>query len=62
MLAGRNGKAMKVPHTAVRAASRPGARLDRARQAAPQAFAWLRNAILSLELPPGSPLSCSTTD
>jgi DNA-binding GntR family transcriptional regulator len=48
---------MEVSDTAPRAASRPGARLDRARQAAPQVFERLRNAILSLELPPGSPLS-----
>ncbi|MGV7219287.1 GntR family transcriptional regulator [Bradyrhizobium sp. UFLA05-112] len=48
---------MEVPHTAPRAATRPGARLDRARQAAPQVFERLRNAILSLDLPPGSPLS-----
>ncbi|GLR91987.1 GntR family transcriptional regulator [Bradyrhizobium iriomotense] len=48
---------MEVTHTAPRAASRRGARLDRARQAAPQVFERLRNAILSLELPPGSPLS-----
>jgi GntR family transcriptional regulator, rspAB operon transcriptional repressor len=48
---------MDSAHTAPRAASRPGARLDRARQAAPQVFERLRNAILALELPPGSPLS-----
>ncbi|WGD52856.1 GntR family transcriptional regulator [Bradyrhizobium sp. CB1650] len=48
---------MEVSHTAPRAASRHGGRLDRARQAAPQVFERLRNAILALELPPGSPLS-----
>ncbi|MEK9283529.1 MULTISPECIES: GntR family transcriptional regulator [unclassified Bradyrhizobium] len=48
---------MEVSPTAPRAASRPGPRLDRARQAAPQVFERLRNAILALELPPGSPLS-----
>ncbi|MCP3474797.1 GntR family transcriptional regulator [Bradyrhizobium sp. CCGUVB1N3] len=48
---------MEVSHTGPRAASRPGRRLDRARQAAPQVFERLRNAILALELPPGSPLS-----
>src|SRR5436309_3920158 len=48
---------METAHTAPRAASRTGARLDRARQAAPQVFERLRNAILALELPPGSPLS-----
>ena len=44
---------METVHTAPRAA----ARLDRARQAAPQVFERLRNAILALELPPGAPLS-----
>ncbi|UPK35613.1 GntR family transcriptional regulator [Bradyrhizobium sp. 186] len=48
---------MESAHTAPRAASRPGARLDRARQAAPQVFERLRNAIIALELPPGAPLS-----
>ncbi len=48
---------MESAHTAPRAAARPGARLDRARQAAPQVFERLRNAIIALELPPGSPLS-----
>src|SRR5258708_33411182 len=48
---------MESPHPAPRAASRPGARLDRARQAAPQVFERLRNAIIALELPPGAPLS-----
>lgn len=33
------------------------ARLDRDRQAAPQVYERLRNQILSLDLPPGSPLS-----
>ncbi|MBR0711724.1 GntR family transcriptional regulator [Bradyrhizobium liaoningense] len=47
---------MEAAHTAPRAASRP-ARLDRARQAAPQVFERLRNAIIALELPPGAPLS-----
>src|SRR6187401_1930252 len=46
---------MEATHTALRAA-RP-ARLDRARQAAPQVFERLRNAIIALELPPGAPLS-----
>src|SRR6201989_3008275 len=40
-----------------RLASRPGGRLDRDRQAAPQVFERLRGMIISLELPPGSPLS-----
>jgi DNA-binding GntR family transcriptional regulator len=48
---------MESAHPAPRAASRPGARLDRARQAAPQVFERLRNAIIALELPPGAPLS-----
>ncbi|OAF11933.1 transcriptional regulator [Bradyrhizobium centrolobii] len=48
---------MELPHTAPRSVLRPGARLDRARQAAPQVFERLRNAIIALELPPGSPLS-----
>src|SRR3954468_21526908 len=48
---------METGQPASRAAARPGARLDRARQAAPQVFERLRNAILALELPPGSPLS-----
>src|SRR3954449_10966073 len=48
---------METAQPASRAAVRPGARLDRARQAAPQVFERLRNAILALELPPGSPLS-----
>lgn len=37
---------MKTPH-----------KLDRTRQAAPQVFEWLRSAILSLELAPGTPLA-----
>ena len=40
-----------------RVAPRPGGRLDRDRQAAPQVFERLRGMIISLELPPGSPLS-----
>jgi len=48
---------MESAQPAPRATARPGARLDRARQAAPQVFERLRNAILALELPPGSPLS-----
>ncbi|MCK1759308.1 GntR family transcriptional regulator [Bradyrhizobium sp. 137] len=48
---------MESAHPAPRAAARAGARLDRARQAAPQVFERLRNAILALELPPGAPLS-----
>jgi DNA-binding GntR family transcriptional regulator len=48
---------MESAYPAPRAASLPGARLDRARQAAPQVFERLRNAILALELPPGAPLS-----
>lgn len=32
-------------------------KLDRTRQAAPQVFGWLREAIISLELAPGTPLS-----
>jgi len=31
--------------------------LDRTRQAAPQVFEWLRAAIISLELAPGTPLA-----
>ncbi len=48
---------MDAPHTAPRAVPSSGARLDRARQAAPQVFERLRNAIIALELPPGAPLS-----
>jgi DNA-binding GntR family transcriptional regulator len=40
-----------------RAAPRSSDRLDRDRQAAPQVFERLRGMIISLELPPGSPLS-----
>jgi DNA-binding GntR family transcriptional regulator len=40
-----------------RVASRSGGRLDRDRQAAPQVFERLRGMIISLQLPPGSPLS-----
>ena len=40
-----------------RIAPRPGGRLDRDRQAAPQVFERLRGMIIDLELPPGSPLS-----
>jgi DNA-binding GntR family transcriptional regulator len=40
-----------------RVAPRPGGRLDRDRQAAPQVFERLRGMIIALELPPGSPLS-----
>src|SRR6476620_8025082 len=40
-----------------RPAPRSGGRLDRDRQAAPQVFERLRGMIISLELPPGSPLS-----
>src|SRR3954471_8997655 len=48
---------MEPARPAPRVTARPCARLDRARQAAPQVFERLRNAILALELPPGSPLS-----
>jgi DNA-binding GntR family transcriptional regulator len=48
--------APSAPRAAAKDASRP-ARLDRARQAAPQVFERLRNAIIALELPPGAPLS-----
>jgi DNA-binding GntR family transcriptional regulator len=40
-----------------RVTPRPGGRLDRDRQAAPQVFERLRGMIIELELPPGSPLS-----
>ncbi|WPO44478.1 GntR family transcriptional regulator [Tardiphaga sp. 42S5] len=40
-----------------RPASRPTERLDRDRQAAPQVFERLRDTIISLRLPPGTPLS-----
>jgi len=46
---------MEAAPTTPRPAVRP--RLDRARQAAPQVFERLRNAIVALELPPGAPLS-----
>src|SRR4030081_3780706 len=47
-----------APRTAV-SSSRPRSaeRLDRDRQAAPQVFERLRELIISLGLPPGSPLS-----
>jgi DNA-binding GntR family transcriptional regulator len=49
---------MAPPQTAPRrAALRSADRLDRDRQAAPQVFERLRGMIISLELPPGSPLS-----
>ena len=49
---------MAPPQTAPRrAALRSTDRLDRDRQAAPQVFERLRGMIISLELPPGSPLS-----
>ena len=49
---------MALPHSASRrAAPRSPDRLDRDRQAAPQVFERLRGMIISLELPPGSPLS-----
>jgi DNA-binding GntR family transcriptional regulator len=48
---------MESSHAAPRAAPRPATRLDRGRQAAPQVFERLRNAIVALELPPGAPLS-----
>ena len=44
------------PQTASRRAV-PAERLDRDRQAAPQVFERLRGMIISLDLPPGSPLS-----
>lgn len=48
---------MEAAHTAPRAPAKTASRLDRARQAAPQVFERLRNAIIALELPPGAPLS-----
>jgi DNA-binding GntR family transcriptional regulator len=47
-----------TPRTSI-SPSRPRSadRLDRDRQAAPQVFERLRDLIISLELPPGSPLS-----
>jgi DNA-binding GntR family transcriptional regulator len=44
-------------HPIVSARRRAADRLDRDRQAAPQVFERLRELIISLELPPGSPLS-----
>src|SRR4029078_13265716 len=40
-----------------RAGLRSAERMDRDRQAAPQVFERLRSMILSLDLPPGAPLS-----
>src|ERR1700754_4383728 len=49
---------MTPSHTAPRRAVAGSAdRLDRDRQAAPQVFERLRGMIISLDLPPGSPLS-----
>ena len=49
---------MGPTHIAARGAGpRSPERLDRDRQAAPQVFERLRGMIISLELPPGSPLS-----
>ncbi len=48
---------MPPPQTASRRAPRSTSGLDRDRQAAPQVFERLRGMIVSLELPPGSPLS-----
>src|ERR1700761_744696 len=45
------------PTTPRRAVAGSADRLDRDRQAAPQVFERLRGMIISLELPPGSPLS-----
>jgi DNA-binding GntR family transcriptional regulator len=45
------------PIVSRRAAAGSADRLDRDRQAAPQVFERLRGMIISLELPPGSPLS-----
>lgn len=45
------------PAASRRAAPRSIGRLDRDRQAAPQVFERLRDMIISLALPPGSPLS-----
>ena len=45
------------PSSSRRAPAATIARLDRDRQAAPQVYERLRNQILSLDLPPGSPLS-----
>jgi DNA-binding GntR family transcriptional regulator len=51
---------MGPPQAAPRAAPRSTERLDRDRQAAPQVFDRLRGLIISLALPPGSPLSRAT--
>src|SRR5512138_3139055 len=48
---------MAPPQLVSRRAPRSAGRLDRDRQAAPQVFERLRGMIISLELPPGSPLS-----
>lgn len=48
---------MGPPQIAARRAAPHPERLDRDRQAAPQVFERLRGMIISLELPPGSPLS-----
>src|SRR5258705_2188018 len=49
---------MTPSHTVPRrAVAGSGDRLDRDRQAAPQVFERLRGMIISLDLPPGSPLS-----
>src|SRR3954471_18419008 len=50
-------EATQTARAAAKTASRPATPLDRARQAAPQVFERLRNAIIALELPPGVPLS-----
>src|SRR2546428_4869483 len=55
---GTAGRPMAPPQmVSRRAAPRSADRLDRDRQAAPQVFERLRGMIISLELPPGSPLS-----
>src|SRR5260370_6593731 len=48
---------MTSPPVASRRAPRSPERLDRDRQAAPQVFERLAGMIISLDLPPGSPLS-----
>lgn len=48
---------MTSPALSRRAPARSTDRLDRDRQAAPQVFERLRDTIISLKLPPGSPLS-----
>lgn len=48
---------MAPSQTASRRAPRSTSGLDRDRQAAPQVFERLRSMIISLELPPGAPLS-----